>query len=78
MCDIDEIDDEVEVNFLEPKKNLFQKPRNSDSAIWVPTNSILCKISDPEPTGKSKRMYKLSENDREQIIKLFDDRHAQM
>lgn len=68
--DIDTDDNTVEVSFLEKKKSLFQWPSRSD-IIWVDNSSVLCKISPPKPSGKSKRMLVVNPIDIIKIEELF-------
>jgi hypothetical protein len=62
--------DEYEVKFMESKKLLFQWPRHKD-IVWMKPGEILTRIDAPQTTGKSKRMYKLGENDRECVMNLY-------
>ena len=70
ITDKDEEESEIEVNFMEQKKGLFLWPRQKDE-IWISERSVLCRISNPEPTGKSQRMYKLSNVEKQKVEKLF-------
>jgi len=41
VTDIDYTDNEVEVSFMQKRKNLYQWPRNSD-VIWIEKDNVLC------------------------------------
>ena len=73
IIDIDMDDGEIEVSFMEKKKSLYQWPRRADR-IWVNKSNILCIISEPIETGKTKRMYKISDADLEMIQALYSNR----
>lgn len=62
--------DEVEVTFMERKKQLFQWPARED-ILWIPVTDVICKVTEPVYTGKSKRMLKLLPEDKEKILNLF-------
>ncbi|VDI81992.1 Hypothetical predicted protein [Mytilus galloprovincialis] len=66
---IDIEDNTIEISFLEKKKAMFQWPSRSD-IIWVDRKDILCKISNPQPSVKSKRMLKVNHEDAAKIEKL--------
>ena len=68
--DADSEDNTVEVFFLEAKKAMFQWQAISD-VIWVDISSVLCKVSDPKPSGKSKRMLVMNLNDINNIEEIF-------
>ena len=58
------------ISFMDQRKNLFKWPRVSDE-LSVTEDDILCSVHPPEPTGKSKHMFKLSDDDRENVQSLF-------
>ena len=58
----DSEDNTAEFSFLKIKKAMFQWPVRPD-VIWVDISSVLCKVSDPKPFGKSKRMLVMNSND---------------
>jgi hypothetical protein len=58
ILEIDEDDGEIQISFMEKKKQLYQWPRRIDS-LWVGKQSILCTVDNPTETGKSKRLFKL-------------------
>lgn len=62
--------DEVAVTFMERKKQLFQWPARED-IHWIPVADVICKVTEPVYTGKSKRMLKLLPEDKEKILNLF-------
>ncbi|XP_053389868.1 uncharacterized protein LOC128552829 [Mercenaria mercenaria] len=72
VTDTDENEHEGEVDFMESKKQFFQWPRSRDS-IWLHQNVVLCKINVPVPTGKSRRMFRLSDGDKDKIFDLFSN-----
>ena len=71
ILEIDIDDGETLISFMDQRKNLFQWPRVSDE-LSITEEYILCAVRPPEPTGKSKRMFKLSDDDRERVQSLFD------
>ena len=70
VVDIDENEREVEIDFMESRKCLFQWPRIPD-LIWLKSKKILCQINAPVATGKSQRMFQMSNDDKDKIIKLY-------
>ena len=70
VADIDNNDHEIEVDFMEPRKQLFKWPTSRD-LIWLNINSILCRIKAPVATGKTHRMFQLSENEKDIILEAF-------
>lgn len=58
----DDEDDEVEITFMENVRKLLQWPKHEDR-LWIDKKDIICTVSEPMPTGKSKRMFKLSASD---------------
>ena len=50
---------------------MFQWPTRPDG-IWVCDEDILCKVSTPLASGKSKRMLVLQDGDFERVEQLFD------
>lgn len=70
IMSVDESDKEIEISFMEQKKNFFQWPRTEDK-IWVNSSDIVCQISPLKPCGKSKRMYKMDIEDKNNDEKLL-------
>lgn len=68
--EIDEDDGDCKVNFMEKAKELYRWPKRLD-ILWVDNGDILSKIEEPQQTGKSKRQFKLSENDKMLINGLY-------
>ena len=68
--DADSEDNTVEVSFLKTKKAMFQWPARPD-VIWVDICSVLCKVSDPKLSGKSKHMLVMNLNDIKMIEEIF-------
>jgi len=66
----DQDEDEYDVQFMETKKQFFQWPMNED-IVWRKPGKNLSKVDEPGATGKSKRMFKVSEIDRERILILY-------
>ncbi|WAR31896.1 FUT1-like protein [Mya arenaria] len=50
----------------EDVRKLLQLPKHEDR-IWIDRQNIICSVLEPSPTGKSRRMYKLSESDLKNI-----------
>ena len=70
VVDIEKDEDEVEVNFMTHAKNLYRWPQQHDR-IWIDIENILCEISPPVPSGKSKRLFKIPVEDKEHIDGLY-------
>lgn len=68
---VDKDGEDYEVNFMETKKQFFQWPKNQD-IVWRKPAEILTKIDAPQAIGKSKRMMRITETDRDRITSLFD------
>lgn len=68
----DSDESEIEVNFMQKKKQLFQWP-NQEDLIWIKKVDVLCKIESPVATGKSKRMFKLEEGTEDEIKQRFTE-----
>ena len=69
---IDTDDEEYEVRFMEARKQFFQWLRKDD-VLWINHEKILTKIKAPEATGKTERMFKLLDSDKENILKLYKE-----
>jgi hypothetical protein len=67
---VDEEDSTFEVTFLQQKKRMFQWPSRPD-VIWVDYSDILCKVSTPVTSGKSKRMLLITDSDIDKVEILF-------
>lgn len=55
-----------QITFLQAKKAQFQWPRPAD-VIWCRKEDILFTVQEPQPSGKSKRLLKLSAEDQEKL-----------
>jgi hypothetical protein len=66
VVECDNEDGEVEITFMQNVRKLLQWPKHEDK-IWVDRDNVICKVSEPMPTGKSKRMFKLDESDWQKI-----------
>ena len=67
ITDLDLEDDLCyKVNFLQQKKRQFQWPKNPDE-IWCRRQDVLFEVQEPTPSGKSKRLLKLSPEDRKNV-----------
>ena len=64
--DADSEDNTVEISFLETKKAMFQWPARPDM-IWLDISSVLCKVSDPKPSG----MLVMNPNDIKRLRKYL-------
>jgi hypothetical protein len=71
--EIDNTDNEILVNFMVTccKTSSFKWVTKRDE-IWICHDHILCKIDPPIVHGKSKRMYKLSNDTLNKIEHLFE------
>jgi hypothetical protein len=64
-------DDEVEINFMQQAgkvTNRFKWPSIKDE-IWLPVRNILSVVPDPQPSGKTKRLYEVNNS----VVELIDD-----
>jgi hypothetical protein len=68
----DEDDDQYEITFMEQRKQLYQWPKKED-VIWVDTSSVLCKITEPQPTAKRGRMFRILPHDAANIEQIFGE-----
>ena len=66
VVECDNEDGEFEITFMQNVRKLLQWPKHEDK-IWVNRKNVVCKVSTPIPTGKSKRMFKLDESDWQKI-----------
>ena len=57
--------------FYEKSKNTYRLPCPEDK-IWINDNDILTQISEPLPTGKSRRMFKISEEDMDKNQVMYE------
>jgi hypothetical protein len=70
VTDVDEAEKDVEISFMEKKKQFYQWPQKEDK-IWIDEKSILGIVDKPTETGKSKRMYKLTDVEFTRCTNLF-------
>lgn len=68
VIDVNEHD--INVNFMSQTRSLFKWPHPADM-IWVMKTIVLCKVATPVATGKSNRLFKKSETDREMVEVQF-------
>lgn len=52
-------DEDMEITFMQKYKDLLQWQKNEDK-LWINFSDVIYKMKEPIPTGKSKRMLKLS------------------
>lgn len=71
IMNCDDEDNTFEITFLQKRKRMFQWPTRPDE-IWVNYEDILCKVSTPLASGKSKRMLVLRDGDFERVEQVFD------
>lgn len=60
---------ELEITYMESGskvKNCLKWPVVEDK-IWIPKANVICAVSEPQPTGKGKRLFKLSNADSQQV-----------
>ena len=67
--EIDRHDGDCRISFMEKAKSCYRWPKRED-VLWVKVNNIISVIKDPQETGKSKRLYKLCEDDKAIINNL--------
>ena len=64
------------VSFMEQAGKLdcvFKWPKTEDE-LWISKKQLICKVSEPSPTGKSKRTFRLTEED----LQLIQDLHKEL
>lgn len=61
---------EYEISFMEQVRGKFRWPASEDK-IWVTKSDIICTIPEPAATGKSRRLYDLSLDIRQQIETIY-------
>ena len=66
--EIDTEDGEYQIFFMEKEKELYRWPRVED-ILWVTHSDIISKIDQPQQTGKSKRLFRITKEDRTMISK---------
>ena len=66
VLECDDDDGEVEITFMQHVRKLLQWPKHEDK-IWIDRQNVICIVSEPIPTGKSKRMYRLTDDDLKNI-----------
>ena len=61
VIEVDEDDEEANISFMVPQdtENQFKWPARQD-IVWTPFVNVLCKISCPIATGRSKRPYNVN------------------
>lgn len=67
--EIDVENNTIEVTFMEEKSNkvkAYRWPKIPDE-LEMEVNDVICRIDEPIPTGKSKRLFKLKESDIEMV-----------
>lgn len=69
---IDCDDTEVEINFMQQKKKLFQWPTHKDQ-IWIKKEDVLCTMPPPNPNGKSGRMFKFCDDAMQSVQSFFEE-----
>lgn len=73
-------DDEVQITFMEqcPGKisGIYRWPSTPDE-IWVSTAAVLKLIPEPLPNGRSKRMFRVAETERDAIESKFKEWNKQ-
>ena len=70
LLQVDSADDEVEVSFMEQARNMYRWPKRPD-ILWLKFSCILCSVQEPQPSGKSQRMVKLTKADTALIESKF-------
>ena len=68
----DKQDRELEISFMQRKKELYQWPSRKD-VIWVPYDHVLTKLKPPTASGKTRRMLKFDKEDMKTVVDSFDE-----
>ncbi|XP_060579551.1 uncharacterized protein LOC132736439 [Ruditapes philippinarum] len=69
--EIDSEDGEYKISFIEKVKELYRWPRAED-ILWVTHSDIIGKIDEPQQTGKSKRLFRITVEDNTMISKYSE------
>lgn len=69
VMDIDENDGEVEILFMENKKDKFEWPKH-EYILWIPAKDVFFVVAEPLPIGRSKRMCELQQQDKDKFMGL--------
>lgn len=69
--EIDYDDGDCHINFTEKAKQLYRWPKRADK-LWVKKDDILCKVHKPQETGKSMRLFKLSDDEMKKVDTLIN------
>lgn len=60
IVDCGEYESEYEISSMENKKSLYQWPAKTD-CIWIKEHDVFRKLDEPTATGKSSRLFRLSQ-----------------
>ncbi|KAK6178253.1 hypothetical protein SNE40_013061 [Patella caerulea] len=71
---VDQDNEEIEVKFMQKKKQCYQWPIRED-IIWVKPQDIICKVEKPVATAKLMRMFKISLDEKDKILNLVTERN---
>lgn len=61
--------EQYEITFMESGskiKDCLKWPSREDK-IWIDKGAVICIVDEPKPTGKGRRLFKLSDNDKLKI-----------
>ena len=72
MLEADKEVGDMEVSYMQRSKAMFKWPHPEDTLTNEPSD-ILCKISSPVASGIYGKMFKLNNDDLEQIERLFEN-----
>jgi hypothetical protein len=67
---VDPDDGEIEISFMENKKDKFQWPRHGD-VLWIPSKDAMSIFAEPFLSGRSERMLQLRTKDKDIFDKFF-------
>jgi len=73
IVDMDESDSEVEVKFMTKAKSMYKWPQCEDR-LWDKASAIVCTVQSLAPSGKSKRLFKMSTEEESKIELLIKNR----
>lgn len=63
---IDRDEGDCQIDFMEKAKELYKWPVKKD-LLWVDSDDILVKLNEPLQTGKSRRLFKITDEEKELI-----------
>jgi len=70
VLNVDPDDGEIEISFMENKKDKFQWPKHED-VLWIPSKDVLSIVAEPFRSGRSGRMLQFRTADKDIFHKFL-------